>query len=81
MEAAKGSGWNDGERSELRDRRETALRACDDQIRFFQGAARRAHWLYAGSQVVTIVISPATTRSPVRRASPAAGRSSRALRR
>lgn len=59
MEAAKGSGWNDGERSELRDRRETALRACDDQIRFFQGAARRAHWLYAGSQVVTIVISAA----------------------
>jgi hypothetical protein len=43
--------------SDDRERRQLALYHCDEQIGFFRSAARRAHWLYAGSQIVTIMIS------------------------
>lgn len=59
MDAVQASVQNPDERSELRDRRDTALSNCNEQIDFFQSAARRAHWLHGGSQIITIVISAA----------------------
>lgn len=42
------------------ERRAKAVCRCAEQIRFFEGAARKAHVLYAMSQIITIVLSGLT---------------------